>query len=122
MEAELGAAPLVVRARPAAVRQIVLNLVHNALDAVRGVPSASVTLGAGADASGVWLRVYDLGPGVDPAVRDHIFEAWFTTKGQEGTGLGLYLARSLARADGGDLELEDRGPGASFLVRWPPAS
>jgi signal transduction histidine kinase len=111
---------LEVLARPVAVRQIAANLVHNALDAIAGRVDAATTVSAGLRDDQVWLRVVDDGPGVPEEARERIFDAWYTTKGQQGTGLGLYLARELVRADGGELILEEAGAGgANFLVTWP---
>jgi CheY-like chemotaxis protein len=69
------------------------------------------------------LYVADDGPGIAPAARARLFEAFFTTKGpDEGTGLGLAISRGIAREHMGDLVCEDRADGktgAQFILRLP---
>ena len=89
------------------VVQIMQNLIQNALQA----GAAVVTV----DISGSTLRVSDNGPGIDAAHREQIFQPFFTTK-TRGTGLGLPMARRIAEAMGGRLELSAEG-GATFVLR-----
>jgi two-component system sensor histidine kinase PilS (NtrC family) len=63
----------------------------------------------------VALHVIDDGPGIEDAARVQVFEPFFTTH-PKGTGLGLYIARELAEANGAALELEDNAPGAHFVL------
>jgi signal transduction histidine kinase len=70
----------------------------------------------------ICIRVQDQGPGIDPGEQQRIFEPFYRssnklTDGVAGTGIGLGLARDLARAHGGDLSLESCGQGACFLIR-----
>ena len=68
----------------------------------------------------VWLRIADSGNGVAPQNRKKLFDAYFTTKAEgTGTGLGLAVSRSIARAHLGDLVLEPTATGASFLLTLP---
>jgi two-component system NtrC family sensor kinase len=79
-------------------------------------------LETGMDVQGrhLWMRVRDNGPGVPAALRERIFDPYFTTKGEGvGTGLGLSVSRSVAREHGGELVLEEREPGASFRLELP---
>jgi two-component system sensor histidine kinase PilS (NtrC family) len=103
---------------PTHLHQVVWNLCENA------VKYASVAAGAIAvdlhcgvlEASGrVYLDVADRGPGIPAELRGQIFEPFFTTR-PGGTGLGLYIARELADANGGALELLPRTPGAHFRI------
>ena len=66
------------------------------------------------------LQVEDDGPGVPREARDRLFEPFFTTK-PGGTGLGLAVSRTLARAHGGDLRLVDGEAGARFELLLPRA-
>lgn len=91
------------------LHRIVLNLVQNAL-AMPGVCSVRVRVEPGV------IRVSDDGPGVPPALRDRVFEPFFTTR-TTGTGLGLAICRNAAEAMGGALSLEEADRGASFLLR-----
>lgn len=98
------------------LHQALLNLVLNAVDAVTG--GGTVTLAAAVlddgtvagAAGGVRLTVEDDGAAIPDDVVERIFEPFFTTR-DAGTGLGLTIARNVARAHGGDLELEVNRPG-----------
>ena len=104
--------------------QTLLNLVHNAEDAVRERPSGRrITLRARRTASGIAVDVEDVGRGVPPAIRSFIFDPFFTTKPRgRGTGLGLSLVRATAEAHGGTVRVADApGGGALFTVELPAA-
>jgi signal transduction histidine kinase len=75
-----------------------------------------------ADDGGVALMVDDEGPGIDPALRQHLFEPFFTTK-THGTGLGLAITQQIAKAHGGSISCEPRSPepGTRFVLRLPGA-
>ena len=76
---------------------------------------------AGSPDGGLRFIVSDTGPGVDPEVRQHIFEPFYTTKGVgNGTGLGLAVAYSLVKRHGGRIEVDNpETGGAAFTVRLP---
>lgn len=105
------------------VHQLILNLLENAIDAVRSRPGAGViNLRTRYEAGRreVLLSVADNGPGVAPGQREQIFEPFHSTKGHGGTGLGLAVARKIAQELRGSLEL--RNPpdgGAEFVLRLP---
>lgn len=109
------------------IAHLVSNLIGNARAALSGMnpapspPRIRVTLAG--DGEQAVLRVADNGPGVPPALRGRIFDPFFTTKPDgEGTGVGLALCRTIARAHGGGIEVEDTpGGGATFVVRLPLA-
>ncbi len=110
-----------VAATSSAIEQILINLLANALDAVKGSTNPLVQLRAQVLAENprfAVVEIADNGLGIAKAVRPRLFESFFTTKGDEqGTGLGLAVSRELARAAGGDLTLLDEAAG------WPePAS
>ncbi|MFT5434753.1 MAG: CheY-like chemotaxis protein, partial [Myxococcota bacterium] len=103
-------------------RQILLNLMGNALRAVEGMSSRELRLAvssAGEDA--VQFTVSDNGSGIDDSVRERIFEPFITSRlGAGGTGLGLSIARQLAFANGGELDLVSSGPdGTCFRLTVP---
>ncbi len=103
--------------------QAVLNLMLNAQQALTelgaGAPRV-MSLATAVQDGGVTLRVSDSGPGVPPALRERIFDPYFTTKAAgAGTGLGLSVSRAVARELGGELSLEPSGAGACFVLRLP---
>jgi two-component system NtrC family sensor kinase len=106
-----------------ALQQVLVNLVQNALHALRGrTGGGRIEIRTSVDRGMAVASVRDDGPGISPENRAKIFEAFFTTKGpDEGTGLGLAISRGIAREHGGDLALEmpHEGPGAQFVMRVP---
>ncbi|MGH8214091.1 MAG: sensor histidine kinase [Rhodanobacteraceae bacterium] len=104
-----------VRGQPSLLTSALVNLVENAL-----AFSTHVRLQATRDDDNVVLAVEDDGPGIDPADAERIFEPFFTTRA-DGTGLGLAMARTVARAHGGDLALAPSESGARFELRLPLA-
>ncbi|HEY3499675.1 MAG TPA: ATP-binding protein, partial [Polyangiaceae bacterium] len=99
--------------------QAVMNLVTNAIDAIQG--QGSITLTAGAREGSFEVSVADTGSGIPERVRERVFEPFFTTKpvGQ-GTGLGLSIAFSIAKQHGGTIELLPRdGGGTVAVLRLP---
>ena len=107
-----------------ALRQVLLNLALNALEA--NAPGGDVRLAArrldaaGAGAAAVELSVEDRGPGVPPALRRRVFEPWFSSDAERPGGLGLSIARDLVESAHGSIAIEDRpGGGARIRVRIP---
>ena len=100
------------------LHQILDNLIANARRHCSGQPG-SIRVSAGDVGNGlVQVQVRDDGPGLDEQARAHLFEPFFTTHAK-GTGLGLYIARELAEANGFSLELLDddpERPGAHFIL------
>lgn len=105
------------------VRQVLQNLLRNALDAVENVrhPKIRVRLYADPYEREMVLIVEDNGPGFSKEAREQAFDAFFTTKKQGvGTGLGLYISYYLLSQVGGRIVVEDNsGPGAKILVAFP---
>ena len=110
--------PVVALGARSLVHQVVVNVINNALDAVRGLPSPKVIVRVYATATEARLSVRDNGPGVPPGLRDRIFEPFFSTKGSGGSGLGLAISRQLVGTMGGALTLSgEPPPGACFRIR-----
>ena len=107
------------RAQPTAVVQVLVNLLHNAVLSGERGDHVQVRVMAGEH---LVIDVVDTGPGVPAEIRERVFERFFTTReSSEGTGLGLFLSRQLARGMGGELELCPSAQGAHFrltLERW----
>jgi two-component system sensor histidine kinase PilS (NtrC family) len=98
------------------LNQIVWNLVRNAWQHCQKKEGSITVVGrAGYMGDAVICELNDDGPGIPPEARGHIFEPFFTTRAG-GTGLGLYIARELADANGAALELLPKGPGAHFRL------
>ena len=105
-----------VSADPARMRQLLMNLLLNAMQAVQIIKTENyhgrVIIALQVDG----LRVSDNGPGVEPTLASRLFEP-FTTNRTAGTGLGLHLAKSIAEAHGAVLRLDSaHQPGASFVL------
>ena len=107
---------------PGLLRQIVVNLVTNALDAVTA--GGTVTVEALAEGDVAHVRVRDSGAGIDAQDLARIFEPFYTTKGRgKGTGLGLAICKELAQALGGRISVESEpGKGSVFTVTLPRRS
>ncbi len=109
-----------VRCDPRKVKQVIINLVQNALDA--SPPGSAVELAAaGAPGGAARIQVLDRGRGVDPALAAQVFAPGVTTK-PAGSGLGLTIARALARQHGGDLDLAARPGGGTRAELLLPAA
>jgi signal transduction histidine kinase len=109
-----------VQARGAELREVLINLVLNAVDAMpRG---GRITLETRAEPDWAVLSVADTGPGIPPEVRRRIFEPFFTTK-ETGTGLGLSIVSGIVSSYGGTIDLESQvGVGTTFTIRLPAVS
>jgi len=107
-----------VRADPLLLREVISNLVNNAIDAVPR--NGHVELKAGRRSNGwPYFSVVDNGPGVSDEHRHHLFEPHFTTK-EGGTGLGLFMSYGIVREHQGHLNYEGNRHGAVFTVTLPP--
>lgn len=112
---------LVVWGNEGQIHQIVVNLIDNALDAVRGRKHQQIEVRAALSGGEVEIVVADNGAGIADAAFDKMFEPFFTTKTVgEGTGLGLWISYAIAREHGGSISAANREQGgAQFTLRLP---
>ncbi|NUP97356.1 MAG: HAMP domain-containing histidine kinase [Planctomycetaceae bacterium] len=103
---------------PTEVKQVLLNLIHNAIDASPAGGRVSVRW---TQANGdVRIEVEDQGPGIPADIRERIFDPFFTTKEPgSGTGLGLAIVHRIVTAHSGRIEVLDTGHGALFRIQLP---
>ena len=114
-----GAVSSLVVASASQLKQVLLNLVTNAQQAISD--RGTIVISTEADADWVQVTVADTGPGIAEEVLPRIFEPFFTTKrGSGGTGLGLPVSLGIAQMHGGDLYARwEPGAGATFVLRLP---
>jgi len=107
-----------VRARAAELREVLLNLILNAADAI---PRGGGTITLRTRQQGGWavLSVADTGRGIPPELLRRIFEPFFTTK-ETGTGLGLSIVSGIVSSCGGTIDVDSEpGRGTTFTIRLP---
>jgi signal transduction histidine kinase len=107
---------------PTQIQQAILNLVHNAFDAMDHTPPGRriVEIATSYDGDNtICVVVRDYGSGISEATRQRLFEQFFTTK-EEGLGMGLAIVRSIVEAHGGSIAAENAdGGGARFYFHLP---
>ena len=125
--------PMAVTAFAGEIRQVFSNLVANAIDAMtdRGCVTIKIANSRewkNADLAGVRVTVADSGSGISPATRPRLFEPFYTTKRDVGTGLGLWLSKEIVEKHGGSISVRSSiQPGRTgttfsvFLPIGPPA-
>jgi two-component system nitrogen regulation sensor histidine kinase NtrY len=102
---DVAPASLEVSADPALLDQVLVNLVRNALDAMKDVTRPRLELGGRLSFGRAVISVKDNGPGIDADAIEQIFVPFFTTK-REGSGIGLSLSRQIMTAHGGEIAVE----------------
>jgi signal transduction histidine kinase len=117
-------ADLVVEGFESQLIQIFLNLMGNSLDAFEARSetdnSKCITFEAALSEGSIRLKVRDTAGGIDEAVIRHVFDPYFTTKGDKGTGLGLYMAKVIVENNFyGTLSVENGSKGACFTLSMP---
>jgi PAS domain S-box-containing protein len=116
------ATPMAVPVLPGEIRQLFSNLIANAIDAIDSPGRIAVRIKKSGEwknsrVRGVRVTIADSGSGINPAARQRIFEAFYTTKKEVGTGLGLWLSREVAHKHGGSISVRSStGPQRSGTV------
>ncbi len=110
-----------VRLPPGHLDRVLLHLVINAAQAMGEEGRVELRCWDEGDAE-VVLSVSDTGPGVPEAQREGVFKPYYSTRGAEGSGLGLALARRIVRAAGGSIRIEEAEGGGALLILRLPAS
>jgi len=114
------AAGVMARALAGEVREALLNLIQNALDAMRGGGTLGVTVRR--DRSSAIVEVHDSGHGMSPEVRERAFEPFFSTKGANGSGLGLSEVYGVVKRHNGRVEIDSEvGHGTTVRLIFPVA-
>jgi signal transduction histidine kinase len=109
---------------PAELRQVFTNLLANAAEAAGegGVVAVRIV----PQPAGAIVEITDNGPGIQPEVSEHLFQPFFTTKGERGTGLGLWVSQGIIRKHAGSIHLDSqtegpaRGTTASVFLASKP--
>jgi signal transduction histidine kinase len=117
LEAQLPGAAVRIAGQRDRLKQAILNVAINALESMSDGGALELILEALPDEAEV--RIIDTGPGIPAEVQPRIFDIHYTTK-TTGTGIGLYLARCIVEAHGGEISVENRpGRGSEFRLRLP---
>jgi PAS domain S-box-containing protein len=115
---ELHPAPPIM-AEPSGLREVLINMIHNALKAMPGGGTLTLVTRPHGDDE-VEIEVGDTGVGMTPEVQARIFDPFFTTRGVDGTGLGLAVSWSIIQRHGGTIEVKSApGKGTHFYLRLP---
>lgn len=106
---------------PVELREVLLNVIYNAVDAMPN--GGEIRLSAQEVDDRVVLKIIDTGTGMTPEVKSRLFDPFFSTKGKAGTGMGLAVSFGIIRRHNGSIEVESEpGRGTTFLIALPKAS
>jgi two-component system, NtrC family, sensor kinase len=108
-----------ILAKPEEIQQVFLNIISNAVQAMQG--KGTLTLSSRQDHGFIVVQIRDTGPGISPEHITKVFDPFFTTKGQgEGTGLGLNIVHRVVNQYGGNIKIESEpGEGTTFVISFP---
>ncbi len=108
---------------PGVVRAALINVIENAMDACvedTSQKEKKITFTVGQDLNGIFFDITDNGIGMDPETKAKIFTLFFSSKGGQGTGLGLYISQRMIEQHGGSIEVEStKGEGSRFRISLP---
>jgi signal transduction histidine kinase len=110
-----------VQADGVQIDQVLVNLVLNAVQAMRATGGGTLTVALDGYKDGARVRVADTGPGIPPAHRGRLFDPFFTTR-PDGAGLGLFSCRRIIRAHGGTIGVRARPGGGTQFTVWLPCA
>ena len=100
--------------------QVLNNLISNAIQAYKKEPNKSVDLIAEIKNNDILIKVKDYGPGIPENIKEKLFKEMITTKGKEGTGLGIFMSYSMIKAKfNGDMKFETSKNGTEFTIYLP---
>ncbi len=107
-----------VLCNPTELREVFINMINNALDAMPEGGSISFSTWGGDDTA--FVSITDTGEGMPGDVKKRVFDPYFTTKGLEGTGLGMSMAYGIITRHGGKIEVESKvEKGSTFKLQFP---
>ena len=98
-----------IAAFPGEIRQVITNVLSNAIEAAgqQGKICITIKVASRDNEFGTVVEIEDTGPGVDPGIRNKLFQAFVTTKGEKGTGLGLWVSQGIVQKHGGTMEISN---------------
>jgi len=118
MDLDTGESPAWVRGDHDLLKQAVVNVVANGIEAMK--EGGRLRIAAGRSDDACWLSVADQGVGIPEEARDKIFNLYFSTK-EKGTGIGLAVTFRVVQLHGGIIHLtSETGKGTTFVLRFPP--
>jgi signal transduction histidine kinase/vacuolar-type H+-ATPase subunit F/Vma7 len=111
--------PIKIKGYKNELKQVILNLISNAKDALikNNVKDPFIKITDYKDGNNVIITVEDNGGGIPKDIMENIFEPYFTTKEEQGTGLGLYMSNEIIKRMSGKIEVENTNNGAKFIIR-----
>jgi signal transduction histidine kinase len=114
---DISATPVIITGYAARIRQALLNILVNSLEAMPNKGELSIRLTA--DDRAARISMCDSGPGIPSSLSQKIFDMHFTTR-ESGTGIGLYVTRGVVEQHGGSIEVRgELGRGTCFEVTLP---
>jgi two-component system sensor histidine kinase PilS (NtrC family) len=117
-----GASPVYAPVDGSRIKQVFINIIDNAMDALRGQGTVTVSIERMGQPDGgpvARIRITDTGEGMSAERMSHLFEPFYSTK-ESGTGMGLFIAEGIVRSHGGQLEVESTvGKGTTFIISLP---
>ena len=107
-----------IKGDPVELREVLVNMIYNAIDAMPSGGEVRVTAQENRDR--VTVSITDIGTGMTPEVKQRLFDPFFTTKGKAGTGMGLAVSFGIIRRHEGSIEVESEpGRGTTFKISLP---